>query len=192
VTPQRTARPYTDYFAVQEDWLSFPTFGGGQSDLVKRASFLGGDAVTILPYDPSTDSVLMIRQFRHGPFARGDTNPWTLEPAAGRIDPGESPEHTALRELHEETGVSARELHFIGRYYPSPAAFSEFLFSFVAIADLAGADGGVGGLDAEAEDIMRHVVPLSEALALVESGAANTGPLLISLGWLALNKSRFG
>lgn len=39
---------------------------------------------------------------------------------------------------------------------------------------------------------MRHVVPLSEALALVESGAANTGPLLISLGWLALNKSRFG
>lgn len=192
VTPEKSARPYTDYFAVQEDWLSFPTFGGGQSEVVKRASFLGGDAVTVLPYDPSTDSVLMIRQFRHGPFVRGDGNPWTLEPAAGRIDPGERPQDTARRELFEETGVTARELHLIGRYYPSPAAFTEFLYSFVAIADLSGTDGGVGGLDTEAEDIMRHVVPLSEALALVESGAANTGPLLISLGWLALNKARFG
>ncbi len=188
---EKHAQPYTDYFAVREDWLSFPTFDGGQSEIVKRASFMGGDAVTILPFDPATGEVLVIRQFRHGAYARGDTNPWTLEPAAGRIDPGEAPEETARRELLEETGVEARELHLVGRYYPSPGAYSEYLYSYVAIADLTGTDGGIAGLDDEAEDILRHTLPLDDALQMIESGAANTGPLILSLGWLALNRDRF-
>ncbi len=190
VTPERTEQPYIDYFAVREDWLSFPSFDGGQGDIVKRASFLGGDAVTVLPYDPTTDSVLMIRQFRHGPFVRGDLNAWTLEPAAGRIDPGETPEDTAKRELAEETGVTAGALHLVGRYYPSPGAYSEYLYSYVAIADLSTADGDFGGLEDEAEDIMNHVLPLDAAKDLIQSGAANTAPLILSLTWLALNKGR--
>lgn len=190
IPTERTAQPYTDYFAVQEDWLSFPTFDGGTGPVVKRASFLSGDAVTVLPYDPKADTVLMVRQFRHGSYVRGDTNPWTLEPAAGRIDVGEEPEETARRELLEETGVEAGSIHFVGRYYPSPGAYSEYLYSYVAIADLSGEDGGIGGLDEEAEDIMRHVVPLKDALDMVESGAVNTAPLILSLQWLALHKGQ--
>ncbi len=187
---QATKRPYTDYFSVREDWVSFPTFDGKMSPVVKRASFLSGDAVTVLPYDPALDAVLVVRQFRHGAMVRGDPNPWTLEPAAGRIDPGEAPEETARRELFEETGVKARDLHFAGRYYPSPGAYSEFLYSYVATADLSGRDKGVGGLADEAEDIMAHVIPFDEAMAMVESGAANTGPLIISLGWIAINRPK--
>ena len=187
--PQETRRPYTDYFSVREDWVSFPTFDGRMSPVVKRASFLSGDAVTVLPYDPKLDAVLAVRQFRHGAMVRGDPNPWTLEPAAGRIDPGEAPEETARRELFEETGVEARDLHFAGRYYPSPGAYSEFLYSYVATADLSGRDKGVSGLADEAEDIMAHVIPFDEAMAMVESGAANTGPLIISLGWIAMHRS---
>ena len=186
----KSVQPYTDYFTVREDWLSFPMFKGGTGPVVKRASFLSGDAVTVLPYDPKADTVLMVRQFRHGPYVRGDGNPWTLEPAAGRIDVGEEPEDTAHRELFEETGVTASEMHFIGRYYPSPGAYSEYLFSFVAIADLSGMDGGIGGLDDEAEDIMRHVIPFSQALEMVENGAANTAPLILSLQWLAMRKDQ--
>ena len=181
-------RPYTDYFAVQEDHLSFPLFGGGDSPVVKRASFLGGDAVTILPYDPRLDKVLIVRQFRHGPYARGDTNPWTLEPAAGRIDPGETPEDTARRELMEETGVPSGTLHFIGRYYPSPGAYSEYLYSYVAVTDLSGRDGGIGGLEDEAEDIMAHVIGFENAMTMIETGEINTAPLILSLGWLALKR----
>ncbi|MEL7151736.1 MAG: NUDIX domain-containing protein [Pseudomonadota bacterium] len=191
VRPERTEQPYTDFFAVREDWLKFPKFGGGEGPLVKRATFLGGDAVTVLPYDPSIDSVLIIRQFRHGAFVRGDSNAWALEPAAGRIDPGEGPEDTAKRELLEETGVVATSLHLVGRYYPSPGAYSEYLYSYVATADLAGEDGGVAGLETEGEDIMRHVVRFSDATAMIETGAINTGPLILSLGWLALNKAKF-
>lgn len=190
VVPERTEQPYTDYFAVREDWLAFPRFGGGTSPVVKRATFMGGDAVTVLPYDPKADTVLVVRQFRHGAFCRGDPNPWTLEPAAGRIDPGETPEETAHRELLEETGVTASALHFVGRYYPSPGAYSEYLYSYVGIADLAGRDRGVGGLVGEDEDIMAHVLSLDDAMAMIGDGTVNTGPLILSLGWLALNRER--
>lgn len=190
VVPERTGLPYTDYFAVREDWLAFPRFGGGESPLVKRATFMGGDAVTVLPYDPAADTVLVVRQFRHGAFCRGDPNPWTLEPAAGRIDPGETPEECALRELAEESGVEGGELHLVGRYYPSPGAYSEYLFSYIAIADLSGRDRSVAGLDSEDEDIMAHVLPFEDAMAMIASGAVNTGPLILSLGWLALNRER--
>ncbi|MEO1025316.1 MAG: NUDIX hydrolase [Pseudomonadota bacterium] len=185
-----TKQPYTDYFAVREDILRFPYFSGSKSSEVKRASFMGGDAVTILPYDPKARSVLLVRQFRHGPLARGDANPWTLEPAAGRIDPGESPEDTARRELQEETGAHVEALHFVARYYPSPGAYSEFLYSFIGIADLSGKDQSVSGLADEAEDIMSHVLSLDDAMRLVETGEVNTGPLILSLQWLAMNAER--
>lgn len=185
-----TQQPYTDYFAVQEDHLSFATFGGGLSAEVKRASFMGGDAVTVLPYDPESETVLVVRQFRHGAFVRGDANPWTLEPAAGRIDPGETPEQTALRELSEETGLVPRELFKVAEYYPSPGAYSEFLISFVALADLSGIDALIGGLDDEAEDIMSHVVTFEALMELIATGAANTGPLVLSALWLARNRDR--
>lgn len=178
-------QPYTRYFAVREDALSFPTFAGGQSAVIDRASFMGGDAVTVLPYDPATDHVLVIRQFRHGPFVRTDANPWTLEPAAGRIDPGESAEETARRELHEETGVAALRLLKVADYYPSPGAFSEFITSFVALADLSGRDGRTDGVADEHEDIMSHVISFDHLMELIARGAASTAPLILSAFWLA-------
>ena len=191
VQVHRSTQPYTNYFAVREDDLTFPTFAGARSPLVRRAAFMGGDAVTVLPYDPITDSVQMVRQFRYGAFVRADPDPWTLEPVAGRIDAGETPEQAARREVHEETGLTVNQLHKVSAYYPSPAAYSEFLFTFVATADLSGVDGRVAGLDGEAEDIMSHVVPLDKALWMIESGAVDTGPLVISLLWLQANKTRF-
>ena len=43
-------------------------------------------------HDPVRDRVLVVEQFRMGPYARGDRHPWQLEPIAGRIDGGESAE----------------------------------------------------------------------------------------------------
>ena len=188
--PEMTRQPFTDYFGVREDQLRFPTFAGGQSETVRRVSWLSADAVTILPYDPVRDAVLVVRQFRHGAFSRGDPNPWCIEPVAGRIDAGETPEEAALREMIEETGVEARDLIRIGAYYPTPGAVSEHLTSFVAIADLGGVDGRIGGEAHEAEDIMAHVLSFGALEELAETGAANTGPLLLSLHWLARHRAR--
>ena len=91
-------RAYADFFAVEEYHLSFRRFDGGHSPVVKRAAFVATDASILLPYDPRRDAVLVIEQFRAGPFARGDAAPWLLEPVAGRIDPGETPEGAARRD----------------------------------------------------------------------------------------------
>ncbi len=185
-----TRYPYTQYFGLREDDLSVPTFAGGSGPRVTRASWLGADAVTVLPYDTKTESVLVVRQFRHGAFARGDTNPYCVEPVAGRIDPGEGAEAAARREMIEEARIEARHLIRVAGYYPSPGAFSEHLTSFIALADLSDRDGTVGGVDDEAEDIMSHVLPLSEALDMIGTGVVNTGPLVLSLLWLEAHKDR--
>jgi nudix-type nucleoside diphosphatase (YffH/AdpP family) len=177
--------PFTGFFALREDRLSHPRFDGTQSPDLTRISLIGGDAVTVLPYDPDLDAVLVIRQFRHGPFARGDANPWCLEPVAGRIDAYERAEDCARRELFEEAGLEAEGMLRIAAYYPTPGAFSEHITSFIALCDLSGPETRIGGQVDEHEDIMSHVIGFDTLLAMVESGAANTGPLLLSALWLA-------
>ena len=186
----KARQPYTQYFAVAEHDLRFPLFGGGMSETVTRAAFLSGDAVTLLPYDPVRDRVLVIEQFRFGIYMRGDPSPWSLEPVAGRIDPGEDPETAARREAIEEAGLSVGELHRIGAYYPSPGALTEHLVSYVGIADIPDDATGIGGEASEAEDILSHIVSFQDLMGLVDSGEAANGPLILSAQWLALNRDR--
>ena len=132
----------------------------------------------------------MIEQFRFGIYMRGDPSPWSLEPVAGRIDPGEDPETAARREAIEEAGLSVGELHRIGAYYPSPGALTEHLVSYVGIADIPDDATGIGGEASEAEDILSHIVSFQDLMGLVDSGEAANGPLILSAQWLALNRDR--
>ena len=81
-----------------EPALRAPLFGGGQSAPLLREVFVATDAALVLPYDPLRDRVLLVEQFRMGPYGRGDPRPFLLEPVAGRIDAGETPEEAARRE----------------------------------------------------------------------------------------------
>lgn len=190
VAPVATRRPYARFFGVREDDLRFRRFDGSLGSPVTRAGFVMGDAVTVLPWDPRRDRVLLVEQFRYGAWLRGDPNPWSLEPVAGRIDPGETPEQAARREAQEEARLTLGALHPIGRYYPSPGAVSEYLVSFVALADLPDSAAGLGGLPSEAEDIRAHVLSTDHLMDLVASGEVENGPLLTSALWLSLNRAR--
>ena len=183
-------RPYTFFFGVEEADVQFRRFDGSYSPTVTRAGFIMGDAVTVLPYDPVRDAVMLVEQFRYGPYARGDRNPWSLEPIAGRIDPLETPEAAARRESVEEARLSMGAMHVAGRYYVSPGAVTEYLVSYIGIADLPDTAEGVNGLEIEAEDIRAHVISFDRLMAMVDSGEAENGPLLISAQWLALNRAR--
>lgn len=183
-------RPYTWFFATEESDLRFRRFDGGFSAPVTRAGFLMADAVTVLPYDPIRDTVMLVEQFRYGPHLRGDPNPWSLEPIAGRIDGMETPEAAARRETLEETGLRVGALDFVGRYYVSPGAVSEYLYSYVARIDMPPEAAGIGGLDDEHEDIRSHVVPFARLMALIDSGEVENAPLLISAQWLAMHRDR--
>jgi nudix-type nucleoside diphosphatase (YffH/AdpP family) len=181
---------YARYFAIEEHRLTHRRFDGGTSDLLERAVFTSGDAVTVLPYDPRRNAVLLIEQFRSGPWARRDPRPWCLETIAGRCDRIEPPEATARREAREEAGLELGRLERIAGFYPSPAIIAEYIVSFVGEANLDGA-GGTHGLAEEHEDIRAVVVPLADALAAVASGEINTAPLMLSLLWLERNAARF-
>jgi ADP-ribose pyrophosphatase len=182
--------PYARFFAVEEYDLQFRRFDGALSPKVNRAVFISGDAVTVLPYDPVRDVVLLIEQFRPGPFARGDTQPWSLEAIAGRIDAGETPEDAARREAIEEAGLVLGTLEFVSGYYPSPAAKAEYLYSYVALADLPEGIAGLFGLDAEAEDIRGHRLPFADFENLLASGEINNAPLMVTGLWLQRERSR--
>jgi ADP-ribose pyrophosphatase len=184
VAMARRTTPYAHFFSVEEYDLRYRRFDGTLSPQVNRAVFISGDAVTVLPYDPVRDRVLLIEQFRVGPYARGDAQPWLLEAIAGRIDPGETPEAAARREAVEEAGLVLRDLRFVGGYYPTPGAKAEYLYSYVALTDLPDGITGIFGVAGEAEDIRGHLVPFAALMGLVTSGEVNNAPLLLSVLWL--------
>ncbi len=179
VVSHRLTHPYTAYFAVEEHDLSYRRFDGSMGPVLNRAVFISGDAAIVLPYDPVRDRVMVIEQFRPGPYARGDANPWLIEAVAGRIDGGETPEDAARREAHEEAGLDLQTLLPGPRYYPSPAAKAEYLYSFIGLTDLPDDKAGVGGLESEAEDIRSHVISFDRLMALVASGEVDNAPLLL-------------
>jgi nudix-type nucleoside diphosphatase (YffH/AdpP family) len=182
--------PYARFFAVEEHRLRHPRFDGGMSEPVERSVFASGDAVTVLPFDPRAGTVLLIEQFRAGPWARKDPRPWCLETVAGRSDRAEPPEATARREAVEEAGLTLGRLERIAAYYPSPGIASEYIVGFVGEADLGGAGGRTHGLAEEQEDIRTLVVPLERAMAAFASGEIRNAPLIISLLWLDRHAAR--
>ncbi len=82
-------------------------------------------AVVIVAIDEE-NHVLLVRQFRH---AAGKN---LLELPAGGIDPGETPEMTARREMQEETGYIPESLRCLGGFYSAPGYASEYLHLFLA------------------------------------------------------------
>ena len=146
--------------------------------------------MTVLPYDPVRDRVLLVEQFRAGPYARGDANPWQLEAIAGRIDPGEGPEEAARREAVEEAGLQLGALLPVAAYYPTPGAKTEYLYSYVALCDLPDGSAGVFGVASEAEDIRGHLLAFDALMALVASGEASNAPLILTALWLQRERAR--
>lgn len=190
VAVSRQETPYANHFRVDELTVDHRTFAGGRSAPLNRAVFRMGPAVTVLPYDAQEDAVLLIEQFRAGPYAARDPQPWTIEVIAGRFEIDEdSPGDVARREAEEEGGVQIRRLERIGAYYASPGAVDEMLHGFVGEARLAEA-GGVFGLAHEGEDIRAVKMPFMEAMHALARGEVNTAPAALSLLWLARNRDR--
>lgn len=190
VALDRVRTPYAHFFAVEEWRLGWRQFAGHMGAPQDRAVFVMADAVTVLPYDPIRDRVLLIEQFRCGPLVRGDTAAWQLEAIAGRIDPGETPEEAARREAMEEAGLTLGPLLPVAGYYPSPGAVSEYLYSYVALTDLPDGAAGVFGAAEEAEDIRGHLISFDRMMDLAATGELTNGPMLLTALWLQRERPR--
>ena len=184
------SQPYTHFFALQQAELSVPRFDGAGRERIERAAFIGTDAAIVLPYDPVTDRVLLVEQFRFGPFVRADAHPWLMEPVAGRIDAGETPQAAAIRECFEETGLTIKDLHRVHSGYCSPGCSSEYFHIFVGLADIGDAAGILSGLQEESEDILGHVLSFDDFYHRLTSGQLPVVPLALAGYWLAQNRDK--
>jgi ADP-ribose pyrophosphatase len=81
-------------------------------------------ASLVVPLDG--DRVTLIRQFRH---AAGG---WLWECPAGTLNPGETPEQCARREVVEEAGVEAGRLDHAGFIFTAPGFCDEKIHIFIA------------------------------------------------------------
>ncbi len=131
------------------------TTPSGNLDL--REVVLHPGAVAIVPM-VTDDQVCLVRNFRK---AVGDT---LLELPAGTLE-GESPLETARRELHEETGYTARDWEPLHTFWMSPGILREAMHVFVA----TGLTAGDPHREAT-EQIENLVVSWDEAVAMCMSG----------------------
>jgi nudix-type nucleoside diphosphatase (YffH/AdpP family) len=179
-----------DFFRLAGAKITHRTFQDTIAGPLPREVFIGTDAALVLPYDPVTDNGLLVEQNRMGPMFRGAANPWALEPIAGMIDAGETPEHAALRESQEEAGLKDINLQKMFSYYPSTGSATDYFFCYLGLCDLPEPTTYTGGLADESEDLRLHVLPFDDAYALIETGEAENAAIVSMLMWLALNRAR--
>ena len=178
---------FKGFFELNEYSISHKCFDGSDSIVYQREVFERDDAVVLIPYDPITDNVVLIEQFRVGAL-RSNMQPWLLEFVAGMFEDNESPEEVAIREAQEEAGliVEREGLIKIMHYLSSPGGMSEAIHLYLALVDSKGI-GGVHGLKEENEDILVHVISREEAIQLMEQGKITNASTIIGLQWLAIN-----
>lgn len=114
--------------------------------------------------------VVLVRQYRY-PV---DEEVWELP--AGRLDPGETPEQGARRELEEEVGLRARNLEPTGTFYTTPGFCDEIMHLFRAT--------GLQPVPARPEDDERIEVltcTLEQASDMIRRGEVREGKTLVAL-----------
>jgi ADP-ribose pyrophosphatase len=116
------------------------------------------------------ERLCVVRQYRHG------IADFLWEIPAGKLDRGEAPETCAVRELTEETGVSAHRWSSLGLYLPAPGIFTEVIHLFLA-QDL---ELGTARPDAD-EELEIDWLPFDDALERVASGDWNDGKTAMAL-----------
>jgi len=126
-------------------------------------------AAAVVPVDAEGNAIL-VRQYRYA------TDGWLLEVPAGKLDPGESPESCAIREVEEETGYRVGQLQSLGWIWTTPGFTDEKIWLFRGT-------GLVRGTQQLQGDELLEVVklPLSEAVQAAADGRIQDGKSVCAL-----------
>ena len=145
-------------FTVYSGTVELPN---GKTAPRDRIAHSGGAG--ILPLD-ADGSIYLVRQYRYG------VDKSLLEIPAGKLEPGEDPQLTAVRELTEEVGFLPKEVTPLGYMELSPAYLGEITYLYLG-RDLVPQKAALD------EDEFLEVVkmPFSEALERVLNGEITDG-----------------
>ena len=133
------------------DDILLPDGGSAKREVLRHSG-----AVCIAPVN-SKRELLFVRQFR---YAVGRE---LLELPAGRIDAGEDPQLTGIRELREETGYIAHDVSYVGRLFPTPGYSDEVIWLYVCTVD----SENVGTDTDDGEFVDTVAIPFDKAVEMV-------------------------
>ncbi|QHJ71091.1 NUDIX hydrolase [Planococcus halotolerans] len=105
---------------LKVDEVSLPNGRTSKRELIEHPG-----AVAILAITPE-NKIIMVEQYRKA-LERS-----IIEVPAGKLEKGETPETTAMRELEEETGYTAESLELIQSFSTSPGFADEVIHLFLA------------------------------------------------------------
>jgi ADP-ribose pyrophosphatase len=115
-------------------------------------------------------TIMLLRQFRYPP------RQIFLEVPAGKLDPGETPESTARRELTEESGLSCSHIAKAGSFYPAIGYADEIIYVFAA--------WGLSSQPLNVDDdefVIPKRIPYSQALKMIGTGEITDAKTITSL-----------
>jgi ADP-ribose pyrophosphatase len=123
---------------------------------------------------PKPSEMLLVRQYRH-PLAREN---W--EVVAGGMNPGESPEEAAARELREETGYLAHRVTRLWSAFSAPGFCDELLhFCIVDGYDV----GERAGFDVGEEDMQLGIFAIDELWRKIRANELPDSKTQIAVLW---------
>ncbi len=157
-------------FQVEKQTVTLPHGPEVTMDVVHHPG-----SVVLVPR-PHTNSVILIRQYRHV------IGRWIWELPAGTLNPGERPAAAARRECEEETGFRPKRVTRLGAYYATPG-FCDELMTFYSCEALTRPEHPAKG--DEDEQLVPRVFTLTEAHALIASGRVVDMKTVIGLGMIA-------
>ena len=157
----------------------------GEWQTQSRETYDRGNAATVLPYDLSRRTVVLVRQFRYPAYVSG-CDDLLIETAAGLLDDA-SPEERIRAEAEEEIGYQLHDIRKVFEAFMSPGAVTEKIHFFVAEYAPEMRIGAGGGLASEGEDIEILELAFDEAMAMTGDGRIVDAKTIMLLQYAALH-----
>ncbi len=128
------------------------------------------DAVAVLIFNTDSQKVILTKQFRYAIASK--TKQQILEIVAGKIDKGEKPLQTAIREVQEETGykIKANKIKFLVSCFSSPGYTSEKFFVYYATVTNKDIVSDKHGLESENEYIQLVEMSITQFAKQIKIG----------------------
>ncbi|MCY8465293.1 NUDIX hydrolase [Bacillus atrophaeus] len=155
--------------------VELPNGKTSKREIVKHPGAVAVLAVT------DSNKIILVNQYRK-PLERT-----IVEIPAGKLEKGEEPEYTALRELEEETGYTAKKLTKITAFYTSPGFADEIVHLFLA-EDLSVLEEKRELDEDEFVEVME--VTLEDALKLVETREVYDAKTAYAIQYLQLKEAQ--
>lgn len=153
-------------FQTRYDWVKNPR----NAKKVKAVILESPEWVNVVAITPEK-KILVVRQYRFGVKKR------TVEIPAGILNPEETPEQGAMRELREETGYTTANWKYLGWVEANPAFMNNVCHQWLAL-DVVKTNSPE--LD-EGEEISVAVLSLAEVRKEIEQGRMRNSLSVLAL-----------